>query len=58
MSSARGAVALLVGLALAGAAAASTQSLLEPLKWRSVGPFRGGRVLAVLEAGGMPGIAP
>ena len=52
MSSARGAVALLVILGFAGAAGASTQSLLEPLKWRSVGPYRGGRVLAV---SGVPG---
>jgi len=52
VGSARGAVALLVILSFAGAAGASTQSLLEPLKWRSVGPYRGGRVLAV---SGVPG---
>jgi photosystem II stability/assembly factor-like uncharacterized protein len=52
VSSARGAVALLVILSFSGAADASTQSLLEPLKWRSVGPYRGGRVLAV---SGVPG---
>jgi photosystem II stability/assembly factor-like uncharacterized protein len=49
---ARGAVALLLLVSFAGAASASTQSLLEPLTWRSVGPFRGGRVLAV---SGVPG---
>ena len=36
----------------AGAAPAPAQALLQPLQWRSIGPFRGGRVLTVT---GVPG---
>ena len=37
-----------------GAHAAVDSSMLSALQWRLVGPFRGGRVLAVT---GLPGIA-
>ena len=40
------------GQAVAGAAPA--QALLQPLQWRSVGPFRGGRVLTVAGVPGEP----
>ncbi len=38
----------------AGAAAAPLAPLLKPLEWRSIGPFRGGRVLAVAGVPGEP----
>jgi len=43
-------MACVVGPASAGAGPA--QALLQPLQWRSIGPFRGGRVLTVA---GVPG---
>src|SRR5579863_3053071 len=54
VSSIRGVVALCLLLLAAPALAQPEplQSLLRPLAWRSVGPFRGGRVLAV---SGVPG---
>jgi photosystem II stability/assembly factor-like uncharacterized protein len=60
VSLARSAVALLVvmsGLdALPARAAAEplTAALLKPLEWRSIGPFRGGRVLTVAGVPGEP----
>jgi photosystem II stability/assembly factor-like uncharacterized protein len=56
VSSIRGVMALFL-LILAGpvlAAPEPPQSLLQPLTWRSVGPFRGGRVLAVTGVPGEP----
>jgi photosystem II stability/assembly factor-like uncharacterized protein len=56
VSSIRGVVALCL-LILAAPALAQPeplQSLLRPLAWRSVGPFRGGRVLAVTGVPGEP----
>ena len=41
---------LLVGSAFAAQAATVDPSLFQDLQWRSVGPFRGGRVLAVTGA--------
>jgi photosystem II stability/assembly factor-like uncharacterized protein len=41
---------LLAGCAFAAHAATVDPSLFQDLKWRSVGPFRGGRVLAVTGA--------
>jgi len=38
---------LLVGVAAAGQAAPVNPQMFQDLQWRSVGPFRGGRVLAV-----------
>ena len=53
MSLTRGVVALfLLMLGLPALAAETLTPLLQPLTWRSVGPFRGGRVLAV---SGVPG---
>jgi photosystem II stability/assembly factor-like uncharacterized protein len=46
------AVAMLVSLAAASAGATVNPVLFQDLKWRSIGPFRGGRVLAVT---GVPG---
>ena len=58
MALVRGAMAVIwvlsCGIALAAAPepATSLQPLVEPLHWRSIGPFRGGRVLTVT---GVPG---
>ncbi|HUL47513.1 MAG TPA: hypothetical protein VLV25_10485 [Steroidobacteraceae bacterium] len=60
MSSARSGVALLVlvsGLCALPARAAAeplAAALLKPLEWRSIGPFRGGRVLTVAGVPGEP----
>ena len=60
MSSARSVVALVLGLAglcaLPGRVAAEplAPALLKPLEWRSIGPFRGGRVLTVTGVPGEP----
>ncbi|HEX4619508.1 MAG TPA: hypothetical protein VH135_07235, partial [Steroidobacteraceae bacterium] len=59
MSQPRSVAALLVFLLCvcaprAPAEPASLQPLLTPLEWRSIGPFRGGRVLAVAGVPGEP----
>jgi len=45
-----------MGLALPGAAQNFNPSLLGALKWRMIGPFRGGRVLAVTGIPGQPDV--
>jgi len=45
-------IALIAEKALAASSSDPRESLLQPLKWRSIGPFRGGRVLTV---SGVPG---
>ncbi|MDE2137219.1 MAG: hypothetical protein KGJ68_07260, partial [Gammaproteobacteria bacterium] len=61
MLSSRSVPALLVFLAAAGAAAAAVavaavpqSAPWQPLEWRSIGPYRGGRVLAVAGVPGEP----
>ncbi|MEP6493853.1 MAG: hypothetical protein ABJF01_14325 [bacterium] len=51
-----GTSALLVGLLALGAASPIQPDLLAGLVWRSVGPFRGGRIAAVSGAVGEPGV--
>ncbi|HUO18569.1 MAG TPA: hypothetical protein VMU44_02290 [Steroidobacteraceae bacterium] len=43
-----------VGAAAAAAAAAPQAPVWQPLEWRSIGPYRGGRVLAVAGVPGEP----
>jgi hypothetical protein len=43
-----------LGAAAAAAAAAPQPSVWQPLEWRSIGPYRGGRVLAVAGVPGEP----
>lgn len=47
--------ALIVGIMTLGAAAPVQPSLISGLRWRNVGPFRGGRVAAVTGVIGQPG---
>ena len=59
MSSPRGVVALVLVLSAActlpaRAAAEPLAALLQPLQWRAIGPFRGGRVLTVAGVPGEP----
>jgi photosystem II stability/assembly factor-like uncharacterized protein len=48
--------ALGLGLAIPALSQSIDQSLISGLKWRNIGPFRGGRVSAVTGALGQPGV--
>ena len=50
------AAAVALGLASLGATQAVDPSLLSGLRWRNIGPFRGGRVSAVTGVVGQPGV--